>query len=192
VEPGPEAPVRWASPGAARGLRGGEQLPGGRAEGSRRGGAVSPEDCLRASELAVSRPRWVGVAGFDLCALPSRSVELRRPPALDGMAKEECLNAIVAGGLSSCCERVSSITTYSVKETTQEHYRPRRGATPRKNWNFAHVRRSRTSGGGPPFRTFRTAVFELRLPYAKPGDDTSIDHRWRARSSVTPPALDTR
>ena len=97
AEPGPEASGRCVSPCATRGRRGGEQLPGGRAQGFRRvGGAVSPEDWRRASELAVSRPRWVGVAGFDLSGPPSRSVEPRRPPALEGIAKEECLNAMMA------------------------------------------------------------------------------------------------
>ncbi len=81
-----------------RGRRGGEQLPGGRADGSRRAGGTSLDGCRRAIELAVSLPRWVGVAGFDLLDGASSSVDVRRPPAPGGTAKEECLNAMAADG----------------------------------------------------------------------------------------------
>ena len=89
-----------SEPDPARGRRGGEQLPGGRAAGARRAGGTSLDDCRRASELAVSLPRWVGVAGFDLLDAASSSVEVRRPPALGGSAKEECLNAMAANSRS--------------------------------------------------------------------------------------------
>jgi len=90
AEPGP-------SPPGMRGRRKGEQLAGGRAEGRRRAGGTSLDDCRRAIELAVSLPRWVGVAGFDLLDAASSSVDVRRPPAPGGSAKEECLNAMAAG-----------------------------------------------------------------------------------------------
>ena len=97
AEPGPVASKRLPSPPGMRGRRGGEQLLGGRAEASRRAGGTSLDDCRRAIELAVSLPRWVGVAGFDRLDAASSSVDVRRPPAPGGSAKEECLNAMSAG-----------------------------------------------------------------------------------------------
>ena len=103
----PAASRRLPSLDPARGRRGGEQLPGGREGRPRLAAASSLEDCRRASELAVSRPRRVGVAGFDLLDAASSSVEVRRPPAPGGTAKEECLNAMApmaeaAPALSVC------------------------------------------------------------------------------------------
>ena len=96
--PPPAASSRLPSPDPVRGRRGGEQLPGTRAEDPRRTGATSLEDCRRASELAVSRPRWVGVAGFERGMTPSSSPDVRRPPAPGGSANEECLNAMASDG----------------------------------------------------------------------------------------------